>query len=567
MLTSMLNNDLNQSGSDSWYQPPPVQPQTTTPAPAPSPMINASDYEDPNSPSQDTQTSPGGYTPPVYQTPGTSQQQPNQTPQGAYQPSPDPASTTNANVGQPDSYDAILQRLQAAPDDHTRAIERDNLSRQLQQDLEGDGHKVTWQPDGTMLVDGRPYTVGAGGGRAEPGGFTGQGSNNTPGYGGPAIDFNREGFRDDWLGDPADHQSAGDLATFLQQHPEYAAGVHLLPGKGDKAMLVGKDGRWGTADDEPLDLVIGQGLGGRGPGWTGPGGGGGAAGGAGSYAGGSGGFLSFDGASGGWAPGRNDSFDGMFDELDPNAGGVPSYDDIYNQIASADPNEARTQRLVGSILDNPESLDDRTVEMMKSKNAEEFGLAQQAQDEELQHFGAGANLMDSPWLASARADNAWNRRNATIDSNRTIDLTTAQTRAADKRSAAQLGQSYGQYRTGKVQTAINTAVESTLGKLGEQRSRTQVNNAFKQAAKQLGMSADQLRLQYISINNNYGIDMAKLAEQSTEFQQELAERIAARRQQDDQFGANLELDSQKFQHQKDQDYWQRARDSYAPRTR
>jgi hypothetical protein len=498
-----------------------------------------------------------------------------QTPtQPTYSPQPAGAAPYDAGAS---NYQSLMTQLNQAQDPQTQAIARDALSRQLQQDLEADGHTVKWNADGSMTVDGRPYEVGGASptysydpSKASPNtGINGGGGMSSPvitsggaGYTSP-VNFDREGFRSDWMDPAAGNHTPEDLARLLQEHPEFAAGVHMLPGKGDKAVLVGKDGLWGTADDEPLDLVINAGLGGTGAGWTGPGGGGGAAavGGPGGGPGGAGapGFLSFNAASGGWVPGNNTSFDGLFDKLDPNAGGLPNYDQIYNSIAGADPNEAKTAALVGNILDHPESLDPTTVEMLKAKNAEELGMAQQQQDEELQHYGANNNILDSPWLAEQRANSAWGRRQATVESNRNIDITKAGQDAADRREAASLGQSYGQYRTSKVQAAINTAVEGTLGKLGEQRTRTQMNNAFAEAGKRLGMSADQLRLTYIQQNMGYDIDLKKLAEQSTEFQQDLAYRISALKQADDQFQANFQLNVDQFNHRRDQDYWERAR--------
>lgn len=464
-------------------------------------------------------------------------------------------------------YGDVMNRINTAPDEQSRAAARDELARSLQQELEADGHKITWGPNGQMMVDGRAYEIGGTPGASTPGrderwipanGSTIIGPDGKPvgpGYSQP-VNWNREQFRDDWMADPAHHQSANDLATFLHDHPDEAAGVRLLPGKGDKAMLIGKDGLWGTADDEPMDLVYAQGEGGKGPSWTGAGGGN-----QGSYASSSTGRLAYNPSTGGWAP-----EDYGFENVDPNATNeIPGYDAIYRQIMGADPNEQATSELVRSVIDHPETLDDRTLETMKSRDAEEMALAQQAQDEELQHYGAGSGLADSPWLASQRADTAWNRRSGTISNNRSLDVMAAQSRGADRRSAADLGTQYGNYRTGKAQHAIQSAVETVLGKLGESRNRVQANNSWKEAAAKLGLSKQQLQLEYIRINNDYDIDMRKLSQQSEQFQQELAERIAQRKQQDDQFSANINLQGQEFQHRKDQDYWQRSRDTYAPR--
>lgn len=54
---------------------------------------------------------------------------------------------------------ATAQQLRSASNPQQYAQVRDQLSRQLTQTLQGQGHKVEFADDGTMMVDGRPYQI------------------------------------------------------------------------------------------------------------------------------------------------------------------------------------------------------------------------------------------------------------------------------------------------------------------------------------------------------------------------------------------------------------------------
>lgn len=513
-------------------------------------------------------------------------------------------------IGSANSYQSYLDSINGATDPRQQLVARDGLARQLQSDLEADGHTIKWNGD-TLMIDGRPYELGSGassgnretdlesplGGVPSP--TAGSSGSSTPwvptdipkgmqwdpnvagfvptnipldpsGYvmqGGQLVGKANPGARVEtgasnplsWVDDTlAEVQSTDDLQQwyrYIQADPKAMAGdpsaIEYWKDRirrGDGSMLV-KNGTLTKFQD-----------------------------GASAGAGGRGGAVSntYDFNSlwnsmpdflKNWSP---QAAQYQPDAIDTNLDELPGFDEIYKLLSKDDPEEAKLSGLVNNILEHPESLSDTDVEMLKAQNAEETALAGQAQDEELQHFGAQAGLSDSPWLAGQRSQNAWDRRQATIGSNRTVDIAAANQRQSDRLAAASLGQGFAQYRTAKGQQALNIAVEGALGKASEQRGRKALNESMKQAATQLGLSRDQLVLGYItnnlsflrdnkSLDLGYDIDIKKLSEQSDEFRQTLAQRIAEMKQADDQFKANYGLAVQSFNHNVDQDYWERAK--------
>jgi hypothetical protein len=249
---------------------------------------------------------------------------------------------------------------------------------------------------------------------------------------------------------------------------------------------------------------------------------------------------------------------------------IPGFSDTLALLSQPLDSETQTAALVKNILEHPESLSDKDIEMLKAKNAEELAAAGQAQDEELQHLGYNSGLDSSPWLAGQRASNEWGRRTATVAGNRNVDMTAAQTNAADRRAAAGVGTTFASYQTNRRNAAVNMALESAVQKAAEQRGRVSLNESLKQAATSLGLTRDQLTLSYISTNldyltknksidNDFAINMKKLQEQSDEFKADLAQRIAQLKQQDEQFRAQYGLDAQRLQELIGQDSWERQK--------
>lgn len=550
-------------------QPDALNAGTIAPTPAPAPTPTAAPSPEPVPGWGDSPTSPAAPTAPTSPT----------APSGGYQfdMGPQASPTSDPQLGDPggdvgaSAYQTLLESIRGASDPTTLARSRDALARQLQADLEADGHKVTWKGE-TMLIDGRAYEVGG----------------DVVGMPGHAV----ESFTDGTFGGStslgagipwdvgADHPSSnpdgyiwdGSQARFVPAPPPMSGGGQQtaeqvvddwfntinVRGHQDKKVWIDYLKKAGVTPgnieffkqrflEDPNDNPHSpQNQPGRGGSTTL------------NYA-----MPDIPAWLRAWSPSAPTYTPGS---IDTELKDLPDFDEIYKLASGNDESEKDTEALIRGILEHPESLSDRDVEMLKAHNAEEAAVAGQLQDEELQHFGANTGLDTSPWLAGQRAQNAWDRREATIGSNRTVDIAAANTRGADRARAAQLGTSYNAYRSSKAQAVTNLAVEAALGKAGEQRSRTALNEAFKQAATQLGLSRDQLVVSYIQGNMDFvtkqmgfDVDLRKLAQQSDEFKQQLAQRIAEVKQADEQFQANYGLAAQEFGERKTQNAWERAK--------
>lgn len=482
------------------------------------------------------------------------------------------------------TYQTHIDALNNATTPQEQLIAQDALTQQLQQDLEADGHKVTFK-NGQIVVDGRAYEVGRG---AQTQSATAQGDEMNPGPGEPApgtetpvpltppwgtgpnpsepnsrfvppkgatlnpfgywvtaggdlvpgqITPGMAGFTSappGWIypttvnpndaapaGGNGDHVTFGriwlesggrtpaELAAFVAAHPEF--GAVIFGSKGNKVTIGGRsfDAIFATSDPNRArgswDEIT------------------------------NGGGNSATGQTTTPGPTLNTDPWNMDVEIPP---WLQAGIDSMGQAATPTATELSLEQLVQQMLEHPESLSERDVETLKAKSAEDSASATRAQDEELQHFGYGAQLQDSPWLASQRATNAWKGREATIKSNRDIDISAMQKRQSDRVAAADLGQAYVKFQADK-----------------------------KKQAADLGISQQQVLISYITAQHDffaksmgYQIDAAKLAQQSLQFQQDLAFRYEQLMQQSEQFAAEFNLAMQKFQHQKDEDAWKHGHD-------
>lgn len=501
-----------------------------------------------------------------------------------------------------DTYDSHLSSISQAADPASQATAQDGLARQVQADLEADGHSVKWVDGTTLSVDGRSYELGDGGGQGitdpgvvsaqpaatgYPGGIPQDATGNQVGSGipwNPGEDhpsYDPAGYHWDStyaMEVPNSDSTSPKIPTGMPtggalSDPTFAAQLVAwagnLPGvnpsvKNDPSYWIGRftSGAFGNDQDYALKRMMtpeGAPEGSTstsGAGQTSP-------------------WLQQPARSTptypAWSPSAP-TYTPNF--IDPSASELPGFKDVLDLLSTPGAGDAELQQLVQSIVEHPETLTDQDIEMLKSRSAEEAAVAGQSQDEELKHFGYNTGLDTSPWLAGQRAQNAWNRSNSTIGANRSIDIAAASTRQADRQQAATIGTAYSSFQSSKKSQAVGLAVQAALGKAGEQRSRTQLNESLKQAATQLGLTKDNLVMTYLShamtdaTNNkqldlNFDVDMKKLAEQSDEFKQTLLQRMHELSQADDQFRANYGLAAQEFQHKKDQDAWDRAKSTAA----
>jgi hypothetical protein len=216
-----------------------------------------------------------------------------------------------------------------------------------------------------------------------------------------------------------------------------------------------------------------------------------------------------------------------------------------------------------SLLKNPHSMDALTVDTMKAASKDELAEMAKMQGDELKAFGSSMGIDDSNWMGARMADNAFNRDRAIVDSNRTIDMTAAQTRKADERAALELGGGLANMSRQARQQAVGLASDTALKAAAQRGDRMALNEGFRQKAAELGLSADEIASRYSlgimqDLTDRYGIDvgrdidMAKLNQADSQFKEDLAFKMAqlqaqlemfytSENRQEREFGANLGL--------------------------
>lgn len=157
--------------------------------------------------------------------------------------------------------------------------------------------------------------------------------------------------------------------------------------------------------------------------------------------------------------------------------------------------QQQTEDLVARILAHPESMDPRTVEMLKAQTKDELAGQQNQQDEDLTAAGYATGNADSNWLQSEKLASAGRRDQALVASNRAVDMKAAETNAADRKSAATLGQGFAE---SKAATARGDAAE----RLAQQ----QASEGDLQAAAESRAKAQEFHRQAQQINEQMRSD-------------------------------------------------------------
>lgn len=513
------------------------------------------------------------------------------------QQTPSAPSMPKASAPATPDFSSAVQELQGLTDPAQIAMKRDKLARDLYASLSSSGHEVKWQGD-QLMVDGRAYVVGGiQAGEPAPGGgpTTGGDPASYPPVAGPTTGAGSvgqygmpAGAQADKFNDPNYHSGKYDMLRVISKYPPTPEGLRQAEaeldalGYGDVQLLGDDKVRW---NGDTIDLI--QDVGGPGAKWW--------FGSEQEYQNAQGGQpggppvtgIDTPGAAGvpltpsyaalppappnpaaqsGWQPGQGPSYApgdiGMQD--------IPNFDfqSLLDQLLQGDSTDTATKQLIQSILAHPETLDDRTVETMKAKSKEELADMQALDDQDLQRFGDASGIGDSAWLKSERNSSRRARDNSLIDSNRTIDLKAAETRAGDRRAAADLGMSYGNAKASQRQSAVSTAANASLQRAALTGDRLALRESLKQEATKLGQSADQVMSQWLTsqmddYTRRYGIDtaanidMRKLNQASQEFKEELAFKFAQLAQVDQQFGAGYGLDLAKFEANRDDEAYNR----------
>lgn len=224
----------------------------------------------------------------------------------------------------------------------------------------------------------------------------------------------------------------------------------------------------------------------------------------------------------------------------------------FNPTAGTEGIDAATRDAITRLLANPSGVN---PDVLKAKSREEAAALAQQSDEDLLRFGFQGGIDDSRWLASERASNLRGRDEAVIRSNRDIDIQTGGQQAADTRAAIATSQSYQALRA---DNAFRTAAL--------QGDRIALDNALQQRATELGLSADNLRLDYtmglmndltqrFGITTNAQLTREQLAQAGSQFQQDLIFRLNQLEQADAQFAAEYGLEAARFKAAEDQRGW------------
>lgn len=227
------------------------------------------------------------------------------------------------------------------------------------------------------------------------------------------------------------------------------------------------------------------------------------------------------------------------------------YQDVAGRLQT--PVSQATDDLVLSLVQNPEALSDQMVDTLKAKRAEELAGIATAQEEDLLRFGFANNLGDSRWLASERLAGQRDRDRALLSSNQEIDILAAQTRMEDRRAAAQIGLTHSQEQRAREALATDTG----LRQAALTGDRLALRESIAQKAAELEIDQNQLVQSWTvalmedmtrrwGIEAQFDVDMARLAQQSAQFQEDLFFKMMQLDQQMALGYAQLEQDDRQF---------------------
>lgn len=229
-----------------------------------------------------------------------------------------------------------------------------------------------------------------------------------------------------------------------------------------------------------------------------------------------------------------------------------SYENVMGQLST--PASQANDALMRSLLEHPESMDPHTVEMLKAKSADELAAIGMAQDADLKRFGWSTGNQDSNWLASERAGAQRQRDMTLVGKNRDIEIEAARQNFQDRQAVAALGTAY----IGEQRQREALANDVGLRSSALRGDRLQFNEQMKAEAAKIGISADELLQNFVisqmeDLTKRWGIqvqgelDIARLSTQSSQFQQDLAFRLAQLQQQAELAYAGYGLDAARIQ--------------------
>jgi hypothetical protein len=232
----------------------------------------------------------------------------------------------------------------------------------------------------------------------------------------------------------------------------------------------------------------------------------------------------------------------------------------------ASPVEGQLETFISQLLADPESMDAEMVDNLKGRERDTIAQQSALLDEEMTRTGHQMGIADSPWLAGERLTAKRATGDAAIRGSRDIDIEAAKTNKEDRRLAGDLGNTFvdaqGRRQIAK-RTQVSTEVQNresnrfneaklksdnvaaaakaSLDKAAIVGDRLKLRESVKQAAAELGQSADKMMADYITamaedLTKRYGIDVSKeidiktLAQRGLEHKEEMALALAELRE-------------------------------------
>ncbi len=242
----------------------------------------------------------------------------------------------------------------------------------------------------------------------------------------------------------------------------------------------------------------------------------------------------------------------------------PSRVDATSEFDAGSGLDPDIEASIQDLIRNP-SIDQRTIDILKAQAKEELTQGHRQENENIVGLASRYNIEDSNWMASEQAMSDRELHGNLAGVNADIEIEAARTNTADRRAATQLGAQFasdqGQRQLAEDQAAsrhsewaqsLNMQEEQFTEQLNFSYESMQRNSAFQTAAltgdrmqlresvnaeaERLGLASDQLQLQYTlaladDAIQKYGIelggdiDIARLGEQSREFQEDLSFRF------------------------------------------
>lgn len=408
----------------------------------------------------------------------------------------------------------------------TDPIAADRAARQTYSSLKAAGHDVKWQ-NGQLMVDGRAYTLGTGGGAGQGQSFS---SPQDRSYtGGSAQDAGPQPAMRPSGGSIRDPNYARQLISYYAQQPGADPSLASNPDYWVQKMTSGEFGDDQSYAEHKMQTAF----------HDAPGGGGGSSAMgsvyAPSYAQIQGmGFPQYS-APDNAAPWGADG-PAVYTPGEIGFGDIPNFtwESLLQQMRSGRSSGALDD-LMTNLLQHPESLDPHTVDSMKAKMKDTLAEQGQFEDQNLKGMGATMGIADSPWLTSERAAATRGKNAAIATGNQNLDITAAQTNMADKRAAAGAGTSYQSMRDSQVMNTVNAGLQraSITG------NRLALRESVAQAAAASRQSAQSIMANWIMQNSGLKLSYAQLNSQNSQFLEELMMKVQAMQLQDQQFGADL----------------------------